>query len=400
VDEHCYANPIWFLSNSDRYDAYDRNGPKIFFGEYAAQSVAICSTKNRNNLECALAEAAYMTGLERNADVVRMASYAPLFAHVDGWQWTPDLIWTDNLRVCGTPNYYVQQLFSLNRGDVVLPVSNDAPVQEILPAGGIGLGTLQAAAEFKDVHVTRGKKTLFASDLSAGVAGWTDPASAWQVKDGAYQQPDPQATASTFAGETSWTDYTLTLKARKLAGSEGIVITVLNDGAGAYVTWSLGGWGNQYFTLQSHYAEQDQFLGRVPGSLETGRWYDIKIAIKGPHVDCTLDGRLIQSADVLVRRVPALFASATRDDHTGEVILKVVNAQARPAPVSIQIAGTSMLKATGTAITLSGDPKDENSLDSPTRISPASSKVSGVGSKFTYTFRPHSLTVLRLGQRS
>jgi alpha-N-arabinofuranosidase len=94
-------------------------------GEYAAQSVATVSPKNRNNLECALAEAAYMTGLERNADVVRMASYAPLFAHADGWQWTPDLIWCDNLRIYGTPNYYVQQLFSRNRGDIVLPTQTE-----------------------------------------------------------------------------------------------------------------------------------------------------------------------------------------------------------------------------------------------------------------------------------
>ncbi|HWV99331.1 MAG TPA: alpha-L-arabinofuranosidase C-terminal domain-containing protein [Candidatus Acidoferrum sp.] len=121
VDEHCYAAPAWFLQNATRYDNYDRTGPKVFTGEYAAQSVATVSPDNRNNLECALAEAAYMTGLERNADVVRMASYAPLFAHVDGWQWTPDLIWCDNLRVYGTPNYYVQQLFSRNRGEFVLP---------------------------------------------------------------------------------------------------------------------------------------------------------------------------------------------------------------------------------------------------------------------------------------
>jgi alpha-L-arabinofuranosidase len=127
VDEHCYAAPSWFLQNTHRYDNYDRHGPKVFMGEYAAQSVATVSPKNRNNLDCALAEAAYMTGLERNADVVRMASYAPLFAHVDAWQWTPDLIWCDNLRVYGTPNYYVQQLFSRNRGDVVLPTKVGAP---------------------------------------------------------------------------------------------------------------------------------------------------------------------------------------------------------------------------------------------------------------------------------
>ena len=122
IDEHCYAAPHWFFSNAHRYDKYDRTGPKVFMGEYAAQSDKVVSVDNKNDLECALAEAAYMTGLERNADVVCMTSYAPLFAHVDAWQWRPNLIWMDNLRVFGTPSYYVQQLFSRNRGSVVLPV--------------------------------------------------------------------------------------------------------------------------------------------------------------------------------------------------------------------------------------------------------------------------------------
>lgn len=125
VDEHCYANPSWFFTNTHRYDHYDRNGPKVFMGEYAAQSVAAVSVKNRNTLECALAEAAYMTGLERNADVVRMASYAPLFAQAEAWQWTPDMIWVNNLEAFGTPNYYAQLLFSRNRGSLVLPVTSD-----------------------------------------------------------------------------------------------------------------------------------------------------------------------------------------------------------------------------------------------------------------------------------
>jgi alpha-L-arabinofuranosidase len=123
IDEHCYAPPEWFFSNTHRYDRYDRNGPKVFMGEYAAQSVATVSTKNRNTLGCALAEAAYLTGLERNADVVRMASYAPLFANTEAWQWTPDLIWVDSLHVVRTPNYHVQSLYARNRGDRVLPVT-------------------------------------------------------------------------------------------------------------------------------------------------------------------------------------------------------------------------------------------------------------------------------------
>jgi alpha-N-arabinofuranosidase len=116
VDEHYYKNPEWFLENSNRYDNYDRSGPKIFAGEYAAQSVATVSPDNKNNWKCAMAEAAFMTGLERNADLVHMSSYAPLFAHAEGWQWTPDLIWFDNLRSYGTPNYYVQKLFAINKG--------------------------------------------------------------------------------------------------------------------------------------------------------------------------------------------------------------------------------------------------------------------------------------------
>jgi len=122
VDEHYYRNPEWFLENATRYDNYDRNSYKIFAGEYAAQSEFTCSPDNKNNWECALAEAAFMTGLERNADVVHMTSYAPLFGHLDAWQWTPNLIWFDNLNAYGTPNYYVQQMFSLHRGTDLLRV--------------------------------------------------------------------------------------------------------------------------------------------------------------------------------------------------------------------------------------------------------------------------------------
>ncbi|MBV5315368.1 MAG: alpha-L-arabinofuranosidase [Prolixibacteraceae bacterium] len=115
VDEHFYRDPKWFLNNAARYDKYDRTGPKVFAGEYA------CHTNGqRNNFEAALCEAAFMTGMERNADVVHMTAYAPLFAHVDTWQWRPDLIWFDNLKVVKTPSYFVQQLYSKNVGTNVL----------------------------------------------------------------------------------------------------------------------------------------------------------------------------------------------------------------------------------------------------------------------------------------
>ncbi len=123
IDEHYYRRPEWFFSNTKCYDDYPRNSSKIFAGEYAAQSDKTVSVDNKNNWLTALSEAAFMTGLERNAGVVSMASYAPLFAHVDGWQWTPDLIWVNNLQSYGTPDYYVQKLFSVNKGTQVTAIT-------------------------------------------------------------------------------------------------------------------------------------------------------------------------------------------------------------------------------------------------------------------------------------
>ncbi|NLP56877.1 alpha-L-arabinofuranosidase C-terminal domain-containing protein [Lutibacter sp. B1] len=125
IDEHYYKNPKWFRDNATRYDNYDRKGPKIFAGEYAAQSVAIASPDNKNNWDCAVSEAAFITGLERNAEVVHLTSYAPLMAHEEGWQWTPDMIWFNNLESYGTANYYVQKLFSNNKGTDLISITKE-----------------------------------------------------------------------------------------------------------------------------------------------------------------------------------------------------------------------------------------------------------------------------------
>ena len=121
IDEHYYMPPEWFLKNAARYDGYDRKGIKVFAGEYAAHGKEGSEPESRNTWWSALCEAAFMTGLERNADVVNMASYAPLLAHVDAWQWRPDLIWFDNLTTIGTPNYYVQKAFSNYKGTRIVP---------------------------------------------------------------------------------------------------------------------------------------------------------------------------------------------------------------------------------------------------------------------------------------
>lgn len=132
VDEHYYRSPEWFLKNAGRYDKYDRKGPKVFAGEYACHVDKFNNQyqEGKNDFESALSEAAFMTGLERNADIVHMATYAPLFAHVDGWQWRPDLIWFDNLSSVRTVNYYVQQLYGMNKGTDVLSLTENGKAVE------------------------------------------------------------------------------------------------------------------------------------------------------------------------------------------------------------------------------------------------------------------------------
>ena len=127
VDEHFYRPEAWFLKEGMRYDKYDRKGPKVFAGEYACHGKG----KKWNHFNAALMEAAFMTNIERNADIVHMATYAPLFAHVEGWQWRPDMIWFDNLKSVRTCSSYVQQLYSHNKGTNVVPLTMDKK-----PVGG------------------------------------------------------------------------------------------------------------------------------------------------------------------------------------------------------------------------------------------------------------------------
>jgi len=167
VDEHFYRSPEWFLRGAARYDSYDRNGPKVFAGEYA------CHPDNReNSFLTALCEAAFMTGLERNADIVHLATYAPLFAHIDAWQWRPDLIWFDNLTHVRTPNYYVQQLYGHNVGTHVLQLLSDGkPLtgqHDLYATAVLDQKTNEVIIKIANVSIQKKQIKLNVGGLSAG----------------------------------------------------------------------------------------------------------------------------------------------------------------------------------------------------------------------------------------
>jgi alpha-L-arabinofuranosidase len=387
VDEHYYDTPEFFISQAGKYDTYDRSGPKVFVGEYAV-------TRNcgLGNLRGAIGEAAFMTGLERNSDVVVMASYAPLFCNSNHKRWPVNLINYDTARLFGLPGYYVQQLFSQHRGDVVLPVTVQAPATTEKPrSGAVGVGTWLTQAEFKDLKVTRDGQTLFASDFADGTKGWQLRGGDWKVQDGALRQDSRADNVRAFIGDKSWSHYTYSLKARKLDGAEGFLIPVLVQDLDAKGWWNIGGWGNSRHALELDGVTASE----VPGRIETGRWYDIRIEVTGTGLKCYLDDKLIH--DARLQSVKALHASATRDLASGEVILKIVNAAADPQPAQITLKGIAKVQGPVQALVLtSASPTDENTLDNPTKVVPVAEKLTAAGDTLSHTFPGNSLTVLRL----
>lgn len=391
LDEHYYNNPEFFIQNAGRYDRYPRTGPKIYVGEYA-----VTSGSGTGNLAGALGEAAFMTGMERNSDIVVMSSYAPLFANVHYKRWNPDLIYFDATRVYGTPSYYVQKLFMNNRGHVTLPVALQSPARSENLNGRIGLSTWNTQAEFKDIKVTQGDSTLFTWSGADGMAPWTSEGGTWSIVDGAIRQTAGTQDGRVTAGDPTWSDYTLTLKARKISGSEGFLILFRTRDANNWSWWNLGGWNNTRHNLQREVnGGQSEFPVSVPGSIETGRWYDIRIELEGVRIRCYLDNVLIH--DTEVPGISSLYASAVENTASGEVILKIVNVTETDVDTAVRMLGAATILPEGSVEVLrSASLQDENSLDQPTKVAPTKQPLLSVSGSFTHVFPARSVSVLRI----
>ena len=392
VDDHYYDSPEWFMRHANQYDKSDRTGPKVFVGEYAV-------TKNcgLGNLRGAIGEAAFMTGLERNSDEVIMASYAPLLVNLNHRAWNPDLINFDSSRWYGLPSYYVQKMFAENRGDVSLPTAVQSPVA--VPgkiSGQIGVGTWNTAAEFKDIKVTAPDGTvLFESDFTNGTEGWKllGKGANWKARDGVLQQTAEKEFIRALGGDKAWTDYRLTLKARKISGSEGFLILFRINGDEDRTWWNVGGWGNTADGI-----ETGNTLDSKPGQIETDRWYDLKVEVSGNHVKCYRDGQLMHDLDYDAGgEVNSLYAVAATDEKSGDLIVKVVNANAGPLETEVDLSGAEHLTGQGLATVLTSEsPVDENSLYNPTKVSPKTEVVTFSGATLKRSFPGNSFTVLRL----
>ncbi|MFF0082877.1 alpha-L-arabinofuranosidase C-terminal domain-containing protein [Streptomyces canus] len=390
VDEHYYNSPQWFLQNNDRYDSYDRSGPKVFLGEYASQG---------NTFKNGLTEAAFMTGLERNADVVKLASYAPLFANEDYVQWRPDLIWFNNHASWNSANYEVQKLFMTNVGDRVVPSTATGTPSLVAPiTGAVGLSTWATTAAYDDVRVTGADgNTLLTDDFSGDASQWTHTGGgSWSVQDGQYVQTDVNAeNTMVSAGDPSWHDYDLKAKATKKAGKEGFLVAFGVKDTGNYYWWNIGGWNNTQTAVEQAVDGGKSTLISKAGSVETGRTYDIDVKVRGRQVTLYLDG---QEWGSFTDDKPAepFRQVVTKDQKTGDLIVKVVNAQNAAARTAIDLGGAKVASR-ARVTTLAAAPDAVNS-ETSTAVAPVRSTFDGVAGKFSYTFPANSVTFLRIRQ--
>ncbi|MET9379642.1 alpha-L-arabinofuranosidase C-terminal domain-containing protein [Streptomyces sp. NPDC002928] len=391
VDEHYYNSPQWFLQNNDRYDSYDRSGPKVFLGEYASGG---------NTFKNGLAEAAYMTGLERNADVVKLASYAPLFANEDYVQWRPDMVWFNNHASWNSADYEVQKLFMTNVGDRVVPsTATTTPALSGPISGAVGLSTWATTAAYDDVKVTGADgTTLLSDDFSGDASQWTHTGGgSWSLQDGQYVQTDAAAeNTMVSAGDPAWHDYDLHVKATKKSGKEGFLVAFGVKDTGNYYWWNLGGWNNTQSAVEQAVDGGKSTLISKAGTIETGRAYDVDIKVRGRQVTLYLDG---QEWGSFTDDKPAepFRQVVTKDAKTGDLIVKVVNAQASQARTAVDLGGAKVASK-ARVTTLAAAPDAVNS-ETSTAVTPVTSTFEGVADKFTYTFPANSITFLRIKQR-
>lgn len=386
IDEHYYNNPQFFLQQANRYDRYDRKGPKIYVGEYA-----VTQGCGEGNLIAALGEAAFITGMERNSDMVIMASYAPLFVNANDRKWNPDAIVFNSAQSFGTPSYWVQRLFSTNRGDVVLPTTlSQPPVKEALSAearGGVGVGTWKTDAEYADVRVD-GRPVA----LTPQQGRWEKTTEGWRQRNAGGE--DFRA----VGGDLKATNYTLTLKAKKNGGDEGFLVMFYVRGTGDFLWWNLGGWGNTRHEIERAVSggKSSLVVPQYQGKIETGRWYDIKVECVGTRIKCYLDGK--QLHDITLPPPPSpLHVVSTREEKTGDILIKLVNASDKAHATKLELRQVGSLMGRGTVTVLAGnDPNAENTFQSPNKLVPITQPLSGIAPSFTYNAPAYSVSILRL----
>ncbi|UYQ94842.1 hypothetical protein MKQ68_07020 [Chitinophaga horti] len=395
ADEHAYKAAGWAFSHYDHFDKYKRGAWDVYVGEYATNNGV-----GAGNMKAALSDAAYIMGMERNGDLVKMSSYAPLLENVNTRHWPVNLINFDASRSFGRISYHLIKLMNEHRADqnfaasaTLIKETNPTP----LFAGGIGLATWDTQTDYKDIQVIKDGKVLYQSDFSARKEEWQKVVGGWDITDTtiSMKQEGPQRLA--LLRDHQFDTYTLKLKARRNSGYNAFIIPFAVKDSKTMLRAHIGSWVNQNCVFESVTNGFDvadvSTQKRLPAPIKNGQWYDITLEVGREKVDCYLDGKLLMSFE----QPQQFLAIAGRDDKNGDIIIKMVNAMPNAMATTLQLNGAGMLGDESQLTTLSAPGETlENSLDEPLKYVPQQTILTGIKNGSQLTLQPFSVNILRL----
>lgn len=390
IDPHWYVKPEHFFSNTTQFDNYDRQAPKVYVGEYACNDGV-----GTGCMLAALSEAAFLTSVERNADVVRMASYAPLFEHEHDRAWPVNLIWISSDKVVGRSSYYVQQMFANNRPSYNLSTTADIKAENERQAfldqpSFFGLGSIDTQAEFRNVCITRaGKTTQFSA---------SDATEDWQPVAEEHRKAMIWKNDKLYAGDT--VEFEVNTKGGKeqFAFFFDLKRFDLQEG-GRFITFGTA--DNTATCVEGFYGETSRWTTIAPQSLPSSiapdQWHRVRICFLTDGIKAEVDGEEVfaYQTDIKQRK----FYAAGYNSATDEIIIKLINANGRKCKAHIDLNGADVARK-GRVITLqSASAEDENSYEQPLLIRPVETEFDDFGSSFDYEMPSYSLTILRIKKK-
>ena len=373
VDEHYYQSPEWFIANTDRYDAFSPERPHVFVGEYASKA---------NTWFNALAEAAFMTGLQNNAPAVELACYAPLLCNVDYVNWQPDMLWYDNHQIMYTPNYYIQKLFMEHQGDILLE-------QEWENTGELVNIGMDEQERMSGMVVLSGDETEM--EFTETILINEDTGEHIQIPRIHLNIGEISESLGAFSGN----NYMICLKARELDGWKGFRVSFAQKDKENRLFWQFGGWENADSMLGEDINGRNSVLTQRSRSVEQNRIYDVQIQVRGQRVSVWLDGELELETQVRPILAKPIYSAASMDKHTGEIILKLVNLLPVAQETEICLKDAEAVK--GKAFVIEGYEKDACAhMGDVQKFVPEVREVLPVQGSLCWKMQPLSVSVLRL----
>ncbi|MBS1746784.1 MAG: DUF1080 domain-containing protein [Bacteroidetes bacterium] len=398
VDEHAYKAAGWAFTHYDHFDKYPRDKWKMYVGEYATNAGV-----GNGDMEASLSDAVYMMAMEKNSDLVKMSSYAPLLVNDNDVDWPVNLIHFDNAKSFARISYYAIKMFNENKPTYNLTTSVKILQQESKQpqfSGGIGLATWDTKTAYKDIEVIKDEKTIFNSDFIHDLKNWEMLRGQWQASDSALSQTALGAQTFAMLKNKNFDTYTLKLKAKKLEGYNAFIIPFAVKDSNTFYRAHIGAWVNKIAVFEKVTNGDDvsniSSAVNLPDTIQPGRWYDIELQVGVDTVKCYLNGKLLMS----YTEPDKFFAISGKDETSGDIIVKMVNAYNNEMPVQIDFKNIVSLQPNAEIVTLSAPHlTDENSFQQPTQYVPEKKSIYLNSKNPAFKIKPYSINVLRIKYR-